>query len=146
MKVTPYIKDVMAAKICPYCKSKTKTVPQKFIYNTTFNPKRSIICCVNYPKCDSYVGTDDEGITLGRLANKALREAKKQAHEHFDKLWREGYLKRSTAYRKLGEFLDEIPEEYIHIGMFNVDTCNKVIEWAKNKLEYFKSNSNFNNR
>lgn len=132
--MTAYVKDVMSAKICPYCKSKTKTVTQKHIYGKTFKKGRYIICCVNYPLCDSYVGTDDEGITLGRLANKELRQKKKEAHAHFDPLWIDKHFDRSELYAMLSDHLD-IPGKYTHIGMFNINTCNKVIEYCKKLLK-----------
>lgn len=139
MEITPYIKDVMKAKICPYCKSKTKTVPQNHIYNKTYNNKRHIICCVNWPQCDSYVGTDDNGIALGRLAKKELRAKKKEAHKHFDILWKEKYYYRDDLYEDLSEFL-ELPPEYTHIGMFGLETCQLVIDWSIERLKKIKSN------
>ena len=140
MKITSYVKDVMSAKICPYCKSKTKTVTQNFIYKKTYNKKRNIICCVNWPSCDAYVGTDDEGITLGRLAKKGLRMMKKATHEAFDVLWREKYYYRDDLYEDLSEFL-ELPEKYTHIGMFGIETCQLVIDWSVERLALMKEKS-----
>ena len=131
IKKTPYLTDVMNGKICPYCKSGTKSVSQKYIYGRSFD-KKNVICCRNYPKCDSYVGTDSDGFALGRLAKKNLRKLKKEAHKDFDKLWREKHITRSKAYEELTDFL-ELPPEYTHIGMFGIDTCKIVIEWS---IEY----------
>jgi hypothetical protein len=39
MKLTKYHKDVFFAKICPYCKSSTINVPEKYIYGKTYNKK-----------------------------------------------------------------------------------------------------------
>ena len=89
----------------------------------------NLIACVNYPTCDAYVGTHSNGEPLGRLANKKLRKAKKQAHYYFDKLWKEDIIKRSYAYSLLSLYLN-IPGEYTHIGMFKESTCNDVAEWA----------------
>lgn len=118
---------------CPYCLSGTKKVPMEFVYGTVYSSGHDIICCNNFPQCDSYVGTHSDGRPLGRLANKNLRTAKRAAHEAFDKLWKSGFLKRKEAYKKLSNFLN-IPPEYTHIGMFKIQTCKKVIEWSESIL------------
>lgn len=130
-KLTARHKDIINAKICPYCNSGVKMMSELQVYGRTYK-NRIIITCKNYPKCDSYVGTHDDGMPLGRLANKNLRILKKTAHHHFDKLWREKDLKRGEAYSELSEFL-EIDPEYTHIGMFSGSTCRKVIEWSKKR-------------
>lgn len=134
MKLSPYQKDVLSAKICPYCKSSTEVVSETDIYGKEYKD-RMMIRCRNYKVCDSYVGCDDNGITLGRLASKKLRSAKMEAHKYFDKLWKERLIERSKAYEDLADYL-ELPDKYCHIGMFNVDTCKKVAEWSKQ--EYIK--------
>ena len=127
-KLTPYQEDVYAGSICPYCKSGTKRATETFIYGREYK-RRMMICCKNFPHCNSYVGTDDEGITLGRLANKTLRQYKKVAHDSFDKIWKEKYCKRSELYEHMSNMLD-LSGEFTHIGMFNEKTCKKVIDWA----------------
>lgn len=140
MKLTSFQKDVLNAKICPYCKSSVLNVPQSYIYGKTYNKKRRLICCKNWPKCDAYVGTDDDGIALGRLADKTLRQFKIRAHEHFDKLWKEYDYERDDLYEELSEYLN-IPRKYTHIGMFNPETCKKVIDWSIDKLSIIIKNS-----
>lgn len=61
---------------CPYCGGKvlfSKT--SDIIYGKNYS---AIYYCEHYPKCDAYVGTH-KGTTksLGRLANKELREKRK---------------------------------------------------------------------
>ncbi len=134
MNITPYVQDAMVGKICPYCKSETKKITSIDFYGVPYGGDRMIICCKNYPHCDSYVGTHKDGLSLGRLANSLLRQYKIRAHECFDPIWKEKYLTRQEAYKELGEFLD-IPEEYTHIGMFNISTCKKVIEWSNDIMQ-----------
>ena len=129
MQLTAYQQDVITAKICPYCKSETRITTETEIYGREYR-KRAVIACKNFPKCDSYVGTHDDGAALGRLASKALRYRKGQAHFWFDKIWKEKYVERGDLYQELSEFLDLVPE-YTHIGMFSSETCLKVEEWAK---------------
>ena len=89
-------------------------------------------------KCDAYVGchngTDQ---SLGRLANARLRHAKKIAHSYFDRIWKDGYMSRTNAYTWLSNQLG-IPKEYTHIGMFKIETCNRVIWLSYNYLQKHK--------
>ena len=65
-------------------------------------------------------------MALGRLANAELREAKHQAHEAFDRLWKEKVISRHKAYRLLSDELN-IEPEYAHIGMLDADDCREVV-------------------
>ena len=139
MKLTKKQRDIIHGKLCPYCGAKTKKVSMNVIYGKKFGAGNDVICCQNYPKCNSYVGTHDDGTSLGRLANYELRIAKKKAHASFDKLWKEGILKRNKAYKLLSEYLN-IPGKYTHIGMFQISTCYHVEKWADEQYRILKSN------
>lgn len=137
MNLTAHDKDVMHAKICPYCNSQTKVITETEIYGREYKG-RAVIACYNYPVCNSYVGTHDDGMPLGRLSDQSLRKKKAATHFWFDKIWKEGFIKRQDLYDELSEFL-ELPREYTHIGMFDMFTCIKVAEWAK---KYYNSLTN----
>lgn len=139
MNLSQKEKDIYEARVCPYCNAETKVVPMEFIYGTVYSFGNDIICCSNFPECDSYVGTHSDGRPLGRLANKNLRNAKRMAHSAFDKLWKEGLMKRKEAYKKLSNFL-KIQPEYTHIGMFKTSTCIKVAEWSENMFNKLNKN------
>lgn len=132
MELTPYQLDVINAKICPYCKSKTEVVSETDVYGREYKG-RAMIRCVNYQVCDAYVVTHDDGTPLGRLAKKPLRDAKKEAHKYFDAIWKEKHMERNQAYEELADHLG-IPDKYCHIGMFKKETCLKVVEWSKEML------------
>lgn len=130
------IQDVISGKICPYCLKKTVFVDSAEIYGRSYG---MIYLC---RPCDAWVGvhkgTDQ---ALGRLANDELREAKKEAHFYFDKLWRAkiltGYSKnkaRGKAYQWLAREL-EIPAPETHIGWFDIDMCKRVVEICKPHVE-----------
>ena len=119
-------------KTCPYCESKTEFIDSSYIYGRSYG---MIYCC---KPCIAYVGvhkgTDK---ALGRLANAELREAKKEAHRYFDLLWKKkiefGYSKsegRSKAYKWISDEMKIKPAD-THIGMFDVDRCNRVVELCK---------------
>lgn len=77
--------------------------------------------------CDAYVGCHMNTITpLGRLANTELRAAKSAAHRAFDTKWQGGGMTRKQAYRWLSVQLGILPE-LCHIGMFDVETCQRVV-------------------
>jgi hypothetical protein len=110
---------------CPYCGKMSVQVSGREIY-----PHRpDLFSKVFYrcAPCDAYVGchpaTDKP---MGRLANAELRAAKLNAHRAFDPLWRSGGKTRRSAYTWLSKKLG-IPQEECHIGMFDIDTCRKVV-------------------
>ncbi len=116
---------IMQGRICPYCKSGTEYIDSAEVYNGV--SYGMIYMC---RPCDAYTGVHKGTDTaLGRLANAELRKWKKEAHKHFDVIWKSGFTDRKEAYKELGEHLN-IPTEYIHIGMFGVETCKKVVEWS----------------
>ena len=138
--LTPYQQDVYAAKICPYCNGITRITTELEIYGKTFKD-RQIICCVNYPKCNSYVGTHEDGTTLGRLAGPKLRLAKKKAHDCFDRLWQLKYMTREEAYQELSEHLGLDPE-FTHIGIMGFSNLDLTSKWAIEKYIEFHKKEN----
>lgn len=121
-------KEILKGKICPYCHIPTQYKNSIDIYGIDYG---MIYYC---PKCHSYVGvhkgTDQ---AKGRLANAELRKCKIEAHRYFDKIFIRGIMKRNEAYKWLSEQLG-LPSEYTHIGMFNPETCRKVVELSKQYL------------
>lgn len=113
-----------SAPICPYCGKKAKCQDSSVIYGRSYGPAW---ICPDFPRCDAYVGCHPgTKAPLGRLANKELREAKKNAHSAFDPLWRSKKMTRSEAYKWLAEALG-IEQAKCHIGMFDVEQCEKVV-------------------
>ncbi len=132
--------DIMSGHVCPYCGSETEFIDSSFIYGKSYG---MIYICVS---CNAYVGVHKgTNKSLGRLANKELREAKKEAHFYFDqiaktklinKIWKEyveGVSNRNKAYLWLSKQLN-IEVKDCHIGMFDVDQCKRVIEICKKYL------------
>lgn len=128
MIITPLHKQILAGKICPYCKQGTVYVDSVEVYGKSYG---MIYLC---RPCRSWVGvhkgTDQ---ALGRLANDELRKAKIEAHEYFNKIFELKFLKRKEAYAWLSNILG-IPREYTHIGMFSVKTCRDVTYFSKQLL------------
>ena len=63
-------------------------------------------------------------------ADAETREIRHLAHQIFDKLWIDGHMTRTEAYMELSSHLRRLPA-LNHIGLFDVATCEKVIEFAE---------------
>jgi hypothetical protein len=121
---------------CGYCGEEAKLVRGQTIY-----PYRPDLYFKNFYLCDPceawvgcHPGTDRP---LGRLANTELRKSKRSVHFLLDDIWRGQVEKgvprgkaRSRAYKKLANLMN-IPEEQCHVGMFDIDHCNRAIEILK---------------
>lgn len=119
--------------VCPYCKANAELVDSAEIYNG----KSYGMAWLCRP-CGAYVGCHKNSrihMPLGRLANAELREAKIAAHAAFDAAWKETLdVSRTKAYAWLARTLHIHPSK-CHIGMMDVDMCNKVIEVCKDGME-----------
>lgn len=120
---------------CPYCGDPAKLVSGDVVYprNTGLKSKNFWMCA----PCGAYVGCHPrsksgkglgDGITaLGMPANKALRSKRSQCHDLFDPEWKIGDKSRNHAYADLAKSLG-IAGKDCHIGMFDMETCNRVIK------------------
>lgn len=129
--------EIYAGLVCPYCNGKTEYVDSSVIYGKSYG--MIYLCRKDDAYCGVHQGTDK---SLGRLANKELREAKKEAHFYFDKIaktklinkiWKEfipEISNRNKAYLWLSKQTG-IEKDLCHIGMMDVEQCNKVVEICK---------------
>jgi len=121
--------------ICPYCEAPAELVDSEEIYGQSYG--MSWLC----RPCWAYVGTHKNSkyhAPFGTLANKKLRELRKEAHRVFDPVWENTSMSRRGAYNWLARTL-EIPIKRAHIGQFNVAECQQVIEVCNvNTTEIFK--------
>jgi hypothetical protein len=122
----------MTPVVCPYCDQHAALVLGSSVYphRADLNKLRFYIC----RPCDAWVGCHGSGVTpLGRLANAELRRAKMAAHAAFDPLWKRRTMKRSAAYKWLADSLAIDPKD-CHIGMFDVQTCERVVELCRAEM------------
>lgn len=125
--------------ICDYCGKAAKLVGGTALY-----PHRPDLARLQFWQCEpcsAHVGCHKGTTTpLGRLADKDLREAKQQAHSLFDPIWKDGRKTRSDAYSWLALKLG-IKRSECHIGLFNVETCGKVVQICQQEnAEYDSQN------
>lgn len=67
-------------------------------------------------------------------ADYATRQKRIEAHDAFDRLWKSGSLTRYACYKKLSRHL-ALSSEAVHIGKFNIEQCEAVIDFSKTILE-----------
>lgn len=128
--------------ICPYC-----TLPASLVGGDAIYPHRPDLYAKQFYFCAKdgawvgcHPGTTDP---LGRLANAELRQAKMAAHAAFDPIWQARYeakhandpkykkgMARGGRYKKLAELLG-IPQQECHIGMFDVERCQRTVELCR---------------
>ena len=64
-------------------------------------------------------------------ANQELRTLRNYCHSLFDPIWKTSRsISRTKLYNRLAEYMN-IPTEKAHIGMFDKEQCNKVIEFVR---------------
>ena len=85
--------------------------------------REPIYLCVN---CNAYVGCYPDGRPMGKVANTVLRLKRQETHRIFDQFWKKQGWSRSAAYRWLARSLN-IPEQDAHIGLMEMDECERVI-------------------
>lgn len=126
--------DILRGLICPYCGGETVFTDSAEIYRGV-SYGMIYLCrpCMAY--CGVHKGTN---MSLGRIADKDLREAKKQAHYWFDQIAKTGKKgTRQNAYRWLASKMGR-EEELTHIGMFDIDECMEVVDISRKFLENTK--------
>lgn len=117
-------------KICRYCGNEVVFTSNAEIYGREYGNGKCYLC----RRCRAFVGVHTGTIIpLGTLANDELRNARKQAHNEFDKLWK-GQTRKMTRYNAYGWLAKEmnLKRKDTHIALFEVEQCKKVVELLKN--------------
>lgn len=105
---------------CPYCGKEAIWCENKEIYGKNYGDS---VMCYYCKECDAYVGCHKNTSTpLGTMANKELRELRKQCHLLFDPLWKSGKMSRKKAYKYLEE-----KTGLKHIAWCNEEECKKIL-------------------
>ena len=113
---------------CPYCNVPALLVDSAVVFPAS---RGLIYLCFNWPECDARVGC--HGVShkpLGTPARKLLRGLRIKTHAVLDPFWKEGHLSRCGVYNKLAKAMG-IPFSKCHIGLFNEEQCQWVIDFLK---------------
>lgn len=122
--------------ICRYCGGVIRPVPAETVYRASADRLRlkgeTIYQCQN---CGARVGCH-KGTPrpLGNVANEILRLKRIETHQAFDALWKRKHMSRTAAYKWLARKM-RLSEESAHIGGFEMDQCQRVIELCEQELE-----------
>ena len=122
--------------ICRYCGGIIRLVPAADVYGSSTErlgmQNEYLYQCQN---CNARVGCH-KGTTrpLGDVANEILRLKRIEAHQVFDAYWQKQHISRTKAYQWLAREL-KLPEEDTHIGGFEIDTCQRVIDLCRAKMD-----------
>lgn len=122
---------------CNLCGGKVIFTSNRIVYGKEYGSGKCYYCT----ECGAYVGTHKPrpSKALGILANKEMRELKKECHEKFDKLWKgkkKARIKRARFYRLLANELGSAVDK-CHFGYFYKDMLIKALnvlerwEWEK---------------
>ena len=119
-------------KICRYCGGVIRLVPASSIYGESAErlgmKEEWLYQCQN---CNARVGCH-KGTKRphGNVANEVLRLKRMETHQVFDSFWRAKRMSRTKAYRWLSEQM-ELPESKAHIGGFEMEQCQQLIELCR---------------
>lgn len=125
------------SKICRYCGGIIRTVPAKSIYGDSTKrlgmEREFIYQCQN---CNARVGCHKGTLRpLGNVANEVLRLKRMETHQVFDTFWRGKGMGRTQAYKWLSLQM-HLSEKRTHIGGFEMDQCQRVIELCRKNNQY----------
>ena len=135
---------------CQYCKRQTELLDSKIIYGKSYG---LIYLC---KPCKAWVGVHQgTDKPKGDVANVELRQLRIEAHKYFDFLWKEKlrreritnpkykkYKARGKAYKWLAKQL-KIETKDCHIGMFDVEKCEKTILVCRPYVERIQNKNNY---
>ena len=122
--------------VCPFCNGRVVLDSNDAIYRgRRYGDWPYVYMCAQ--DCDAYVGLHPHtDLPLGYLADRATRDARKEAKELFF-IWKDamgyGRDQRTQAYQKLSQMTD-IPVAECHFAMFDVHRCNLAISYMSEAL------------
>jgi ssDNA-binding Zn-finger/Zn-ribbon topoisomerase 1 len=83
--------------------------------------------------CRGSHGAHPNGAPLGTPATRLTKDARIRAHDAFDRLWQNGRMKRSRAYRWL-RIMMNLSKPNAHIGKFTIEQCDRLVLLVEREL------------
>lgn len=122
---------------CDICGQPAEYVDNKEVYGGRSYGRWPFIWLCR--SCDAYVGTHPGSDNpLGTLANPFTRQARKEAHDIFDRLWAKGdksvFDSRGAAYRWMRQIMG-LSKEDAHIGRMTAGQCKLLIDHCKELIK-----------
>ena len=118
------VKDPLPAPAkCDSCGGSVRIAHHREIYGgRSFGDWPWMYVCDCGARVGMHPGTN---IPLGTMADEATRHSRKVAKPIFEKVWKDGYMSRTDAYRWLAEQMG-IPTSKCHFGMFSSSRCHQA--------------------
>ena len=90
--------------------------------------------CDRFPECKGSHGAHPDGRPLGTPAPQATKDARKRAHDVFDRLWKGARptMSRGQAYAWMADVLGQRDP---HIGNMDEEECERLIRLVENERE-----------
>lgn len=122
--------------ICRYCGGVIRLVPANIVYGASVDRlgmrNEKIYQCQN---CNARVGCHKgTNQPYGNVANEVLRLKRIETHQVFDSFWKQRHMSRTAAYKWLAKKMN-LTAETAHIGGFEMDQCQKVIDLCRKEKE-----------
>ena len=122
------------SSICRYCGGVVRLMPARKIYGDSTDrlglANEHIYLCQN---CNARVGCHKgTNRPLGNVANEVLRLKRRETHQVFDSFWQKNGMSRTRAYKWLASQMN-LSEKDAHIGGFEMDQCQQVIDLCRKK-------------
>ncbi len=122
--------------ICRYCGGVIRLVPAESVYGSSAKrlgmQDENLYQCQN---CNARVGCHKgTNCPLGNVANEVLRLKRIETHQAFDSYWKRRHMSRTAAYKWLARKM-ALSVQSAHIGGFEMDQCQKVIDLCRNEKE-----------
>lgn len=125
------------APICPYCNIASELKPNSVVYGDNSKYQANIWLCVNYPRCDAFIGVypaPSAPIPVGTMANGRLRFLRSQIHRLLEPRWRKSKtwkitpgerLSKNAAYKQVASQLGW--GNKLHVAVLDEDQCLKAL-------------------
>jgi hypothetical protein len=111
---------------CDCCEGPAVLVQNRVLYGRNHGDWPVLWFCLS---CEASVGCHPQSVyPLGRMADRATKNARTQVHQLLDPLWQEGPLSRDEAYALLAERMNVPPWEEVHVGEMTLEECARAAD------------------
>lgn len=116
---------------CPFHHGEPRLISDHLVYGQSYGGKMWVCEC--FPSCEFRVGCHRGSDTpMGQMCDNATRQARQAAHQVFDQLWTQGWLKRNQAYDLLKRRMGS--EKNVHIAESDIGECTRIAQIATGEL------------
>ncbi len=118
--------------VCRYCGASVRLVHHSEVYGRSFGDWPYLYKC---SRCEAQVGLHPRtNLPLGTLADRALRDARKQSKSVFFSLSERRGWSRNDAYRWLRKATG-LDSADCHFGLFDLERCVTVAALCQGELD-----------